>query len=128
PFPSSTFPYAPRVIPDGRISRVRLATMTVPVRPSLSRRGSSAHSHPPRCATGLPRGSIAACRPVAPAQCPAWVTPRLFVMTESPFAPSRRYLLGSRVKHDFDQRYPILVALTGSCAVPRSSVSLCHKL
>jgi len=49
-------------------------------------------------------------------------------MTESPFAPARCYLLGSRVDHDLDQRYPVLIALTGSCAVPRSSVSLCHKL
>ena len=50
-------------LPDSGVSRVRLATMTVPVQPSLSRRGSSAHSHPPHCATGLPRGSIAVCRP-----------------------------------------------------------------
>src|SRR5262245_5412687 len=27
-----------------------------------------------------------------------------------------------------DQRYPILFAPTGSCAIPRSSVSLCHRL
>ena len=35
-------------LPDGRISRVRLATMTVPARSSLPRRGLSAHSHTPR--------------------------------------------------------------------------------
>src|SRR5262249_43567630 len=43
-----SFPYSPRVIPDGRISRVRLATMTVPAQSSLPPRGLSAHSHTPR--------------------------------------------------------------------------------
>jgi len=47
-------------------------------------------------------------------------------MTESPFAPSRCYLLGSRVVHGLDQRYPVFIAHTGSCAIPRFSVSLCH--
>jgi hypothetical protein len=58
-------------LPDGRILRVRLATMTVPVRPSPTRRGLSAHSRSPRRerftaqpgAKGLPRSSTAACRP-----------------------------------------------------------------
>jgi hypothetical protein len=34
-------------------------------------------------------------------------------MTESPLAPSRRYPSGSRVEHDLDQRYPILIASYG---------------
>ena len=42
-----SFPYAPRVIPDGRISRVRLATLTVPLPSSQCRVGLSAHSHTP---------------------------------------------------------------------------------
>ena len=66
--------------------------------------------------------------PIMPAQSPAWATPRLPAMTESPFAPSRCYLVGSRIEHALDQRYPILIALTDSCVMPRSSVSLCHKL
>ena len=37
-------------------------------------------------------------------------------MTESPFALLRCYLLSSRVMHDLDQHYPVLTALTGSCA------------
>ena len=48
-------------------------------------------------------------------------------MTESPFAPARCYLLGSRVEHDFDQRYPVFIAPTGSCAEAGSSVSLCIR-
>jgi hypothetical protein len=79
------------------------------------------------CATGLPHTSVAARRPIEPAQSPAWATPRPPVMTESPFAPLRCYLSGSRVKHDLGQRYPILIAPTGSCARPRSSVSLCIR-
>src|SRR6516162_360605 len=35
-------------------------------------------------------------------------------MTESPFAPLRCYLLGSRVVHDLDQHYPVLTAPTAS--------------
>ena len=48
-------------------------------------------------------------------------------MTESPFAPLRCYLLGSRVEHDLDQHYPVLIAPTGSCAKAGSSVSLCIR-
>jgi hypothetical protein len=48
-------------------------------------------------------------------------------MTESPLAPLRCYLLGSRVEHDLDRHYPILVAPTGSCAKAGSSASLCIR-
>ena len=48
-------------------------------------------------------------------------------MTESPFAPPRCYLLGSRVEHDLDQYYLVLIAPTGSCAKAGSSVSLCIR-
>jgi hypothetical protein len=44
---SSRFRTPPLVISDGRISRVRLATVTVPLPSSLCRRGLSAHSHTP---------------------------------------------------------------------------------
>src|SRR5262249_57204091 len=37
-------------------------------------------------------------------------------------------LLGYRLMHALDHRYPILIAPTDSCAKARSSVSLCHKL
>jgi hypothetical protein len=47
-FHSPRFRTPPRVIPDGRFSRVRLATMTVLAWSSLARRGLSAHSHTPR--------------------------------------------------------------------------------
>jgi hypothetical protein len=38
---------APLVIPGSRVSRVRLATVTVPLQSSLARDGLSAHSHTP---------------------------------------------------------------------------------
>jgi len=44
-------------------------------------------------------------------------------MTESPFAPSRRYLLGSRVAHDFGQRYPALIAPMASSGEVRFVVA-----
>ena len=55
------------------------------------------------------------------------MAPRLPVMTESPFAPLTRYISGSRVEHDLDQRYPALIARMGSCAKAGSSVSLCRS-
>src|SRR3974377_2401368 len=48
-------------------------------------------------------------------------------MAESPFAPLTCYIAGSRVEHDLGQRYPALIAPTGSCAKAGSSVSLCHS-
>ena len=46
-------------------------------------------------------------------------------MTESPFAPSRDYLSGSRVGRDLGQHYLTFIATTGSCARPSSSATLC---
>src|SRR5260221_14175937 len=46
-------------------------------------------------------------------------------MTESPFAPSRRYLLGRRVCHALNRHYPIVIATTDSCVEPGSFASLC---
>ena len=48
-------------------------------------------------------------------------------MAESPFAPLTCYIAGSRVEHDLGQRYPALIAPTGSCAKAGSSVSLCIR-
>jgi hypothetical protein len=83
-------------------------------------------AYTPRAA-GLPRSSKAACRPNYAGTESGKSGTRLPVMTESPLAPSRHYPSGSRVEHDLDQRYPILIAPTGSCARPRSSVSLCIR-
>jgi len=48
-------------------------------------------------------------------------------MTESPFAPSRHYLSGSSVRCYFGQHYLAFIALMGSCARPKFSVSLCFR-
>jgi hypothetical protein len=114
-------------LPDGRISRVRLATMTVPARSSLASPWLKRSLAYTPSATGLSRSSIAACRPDYAGTESGMGGTRLPAMTESPLAPLRCYLLGSRVEHDLDQRYPVLVAPTGSCARPRSSVSLCIR-
>jgi hypothetical protein len=50
--------------------------------------------------------------------------PNVPAMAESPFAPSRRYLVGRRVYRHVDQRYPALLATTDSCADPSSSATL----
>ena len=92
--PSSTFPQAPHVIPDGRLSRVRLATMTLPARPSQWGGGSSARSHTPRTtrfATPLIRALPLSTRLRL---CVLWWCPSLIVMAESPFTLLRCYLAG----------------------------------
>src|SRR6516225_2861872 len=48
-------------------------------------------------------------------------------MAESPFAPARCDLLGSRLEHVLHQHYPVLIAPTRSCAKAGSSVSLCRS-
>jgi hypothetical protein len=59
----------------------------------------------------------------------SWVgAPPVPVMAESPFAPSRHYLSGSSVNRYLGQHYPALLAPTGSCPRPRSSVFLCLSL
>ena len=50
-----------------------------------------------------------------------WWYPPQTAMTESPFALIRRYLNRSSVNRYLNQRYPVLIAPTGSCAAPRSS-------
>ena len=80
PAPLATFPQAPRFIPDGRISRVRLATLAVPRGPSRRRRSSSADSHPPLATSVYP---LARHLGQWRAQCPA----RAFWCPPEPRAP-----------------------------------------
>ena len=49
-------------------------------------------------------------------------------MTESPFAPLRRYLAEGPVTRDLDGHYPIVIAPTGSCARPHPSSFLWWSL
>lgn len=49
-------------------------------------------------------------------------------MTESPFAPGRRYLPERGVHHHVDQHYPIVLALSDSCARPSSSGVFAFRL
>jgi hypothetical protein len=86
------FPEAPRIIPDGGISPVRLATMAFLWQPSLSRRGSSARPHTPRTTWFAPR--LVANLPLSTLLrlCVRWWCRSSTAMTESPFASLRRYL------------------------------------
>jgi hypothetical protein len=79
-------------------------------------------------ASGLPRSSIAAGRPSLAGTVSDMGGTSTTRHDREPLRTARCYLLGSRVEHDLDQRYPALIAPTGSCAEARSSVSLCHKL
>src|ERR1700681_1016747 len=70
--PWPTFPEAPTVIPDGRISRVRLATMTFIAAFPVPRRLKRSLTYTPSC-TGLLSSSIHLRHiPPVQAQCPEW--------------------------------------------------------
>jgi hypothetical protein len=96
-----TFPHAPRVIPDGRLSRVRLATMTIIAAFPVLRRFKRSPAFTPS-STGWLSSSMRA-RPNH--VCRLGVLsggPRVPVMTESSFALSRCYLSGSSVYRYLD--------------------------
>lgn len=114
---------APRVIPDSRFSRVRLATMTFLVLPSRIARTlkrSLAFMHG---TMGLQHSSLIARFHRLPVQCPVMVVVLSAVMTESAFARRAR-ARRSHLFDDFCWRYPAVSARTGSCARPRSSLHL----
>jgi hypothetical protein len=108
--PWSTFPEAPVVIPDGRISRVRLATMTFGCSLPIASRWFKCS---PTCALETPVYCNAryACNfdPPSQVQSPDGC-PNVPAMTESPFASSRCYLVNSGVYRHLGQRYPALIA------------------
>ena len=123
-----TIPQAPLVIPDGEISSVRLATTTFICNLPRHREDLSVHPHASsqhrfvanldtyvRLAPSTRHSVLMGC-------------PRVPVMAESPFAPSRRYLSGSSVDRHFSQRYPAVIAHMDSCANPGSSASLRSSL
>jgi hypothetical protein len=56
--------------------------------------------------------------------CPARVSCGCPLLTESPFTSSRCYLSKSCVYHNLNQRYPVLIATTDSCARPDTSTAL----
>jgi len=71
--------------------------MTVPLPSSLPRIGLSAHSHTPTQPRFTAQFDGGVPCPHSPVLRPVWRHIPPPVMTESPFAPSRRYLLGRRV-------------------------------
>jgi hypothetical protein len=119
---------SPPLIPDGRLSRVRLAASDVWV---LSRRslplrhgGLSAHSHTPLirlvyCTASqrlrLPPASSTESRVVSP----TW--PSLY---REPLRLVGGLPRRGSCSHDLDQHYPALVATPGSCARPPPSHAL----
>ncbi len=113
---------SPPLIPDGRVSRIRLAAMACPKRtfPGTAKfRHSLAHTP---CIHGYTSRSTPSevvtaiwlsVQTVFPVRCPP--------STESPFARRRCYLLRNGFQHRFSRRYPTFIAHTGSCARPNAS-------
>ena len=93
---------------------------------SSSQRGGgfSAHAHPPlQHAVDSMRETIVSCPPASGPV--SWGGTRTVpALTESPFAPPRCDLGRRRVARSLGQRYPTLIAPTGSCVRPRSALAL----
>ena len=113
---------SPPLIPDSRISRVRLAAAACPRRtfPRIARlKRSPAYTPAMRGYTSgstrveVDPGTWHCVQPAAFIACPP--------LTESPFARKRRYLFRGGVQHRLSRRYPAFIAPTGSCATPNPS-------
>jgi len=127
--PYLSFPFSPLLIPDGRISRVRLAAAAFHDAPSVPAAGLSARSHTPAFSRVI---SIASFRG------PAFIRViRLYVRlrrrakplpTESTFAQSRCYRFCPALKAQVGGRYPTFFAHTCSCVRPPFSCRLRSSL
>jgi len=126
--PSSTIAHvsvSPLLIPDGRISRVRLAAVaTFPEEPSQHIRSSSTRLHTP-----LDEMVISSARhPVkphhCPALCPAAHSTDAHYSPRAPLPVDGVTTLQDRFKHGLGRSYPTFIARTDSCARPSSSCRL----
>ena len=121
---ASTFPLGPPLIPDGRISQVRLAAVArFPKEPSCDKRSLSTRLRTPLLVMVI---TLARHRKpnntVKPARSPEVFTSQCPLLTESRFAcptvlPSDRTVS----MHHLSRRYPTFIARTGSCVSPNSS-------
>ena len=99
-------------------------TLAFPWKSSRSRRGLSAGSHTP-----LPVSVYLQARPgfedaALPGSAPGCRLGPGPPSAQSPFAPSRCYLVGDDIECHLEGRYPLFVAHTGSCVRPKPS----HRL
>ena len=98
-----------------------------PMQPSPRCGGSRAHPHPPRTpAVDSMLDTIVSC-PHSSGPVSWRGTRTVPAMTESPFAPPRCYLVRRSVDRSLGQHYLTLIARTGSCVRPRSSLALCFR-
>jgi hypothetical protein len=120
--PSPTFPSSPLLIPDGRISRVRLAATAISQRPFPYRTRLKRSLTCPRSLCGYLR-CFAARLPVPqfPGLISGCVAAQQPLPTESPFARVRPCLPRLALQAPVSRCYPAVSALTGSCVRPSSS-------
>ena len=116
---------SPPLIPDGRISRVRLAAAALPAEPSHVARGLSTHLH-------TPLGK----QVISPVRHPSKFTPLTRPSVRTVILVSARHLpraplpaqgvtsYGVMSMHDIRERYLSFIAHTGSCARPKPSCRL----
>lgn len=119
---------SPPLIPDGRISRVRLAAAAFPVRPSQTTRGSSACSRTPLDWLVIPTARRRRVSTVWSGSMSRHVFMASPATYREPLRPHGCYPSRGGVVRLLGQRYPAFVARIGSCAPPNPSSRLCEML
>ena len=123
--PWLTFLPSPPLIPDSRISRIRLAAVaTFPVKPSLAVRKLSTRLRTPLDNKVISTARYPTMDYTFTNSVSGYASCRYPLLTESPFAHRRCYLLWDSVLHCLNRHYPIFLAHTGSCARPKVSTHL----
>ena len=124
--PWSTFLFSPLLIPDGRISRVRLAAVAIsPSNLPLRIRGLSTRLHTPLDGMVISSARHPGRVHSRPALSPAVLPLRCPLLTESLFARERALPPpGTASWHCFSRCCPTFIAPIGSCARPKSSCRL----
>ena len=117
------------MIPDSRISRVRLAAAAFPRGPSQAPRSLSTRLHTPLGYIVIPPARhhwdlTSLYLALSPDDVPKWCPP----LTESPFARHECYNGAGRGQPRLGRRYPALFARIGSCAPPKSSRRLSFRV
>ena len=118
---------SPPLIPDSRISRVRLAAAAFPRGPSQSSRSLSARTHTPLSTSVRPPARRVRQSNRYLVQCPDDDRAPRPLLTESLFAQRRRYPRWGELMVRLGRYYSAFLAPIGSCARPDSSLRLCIR-
>ena len=119
---------SPPLIPDGRISRARLAAAAFPVGPSQTARSSSACPRTPLDWPVIPTARRHRVSTVWSGSVSRHVFMASPATYREPLRPHGCYPSRGDVQRLLGQHYPAFVARIGSCAPPNASSQLCNVL